>query len=57
MSVKSIDSILNVRVLTKKRNVNHRTRVESEETVPVCKFLLGTRIFAKLSTPSHKRKA
>ena len=43
MSVESIDTILNAKLLTKKSNVNHRTRVESELTVPVCKFLLGTR--------------
>ena len=39
-SVKSIDTILNAKVLTNISKVNHRTRVESEETVPVCKFLL-----------------
>ena len=43
MSVKSIDTILNAKLLTKKSNVNHMTRVESEETVPVCKFILGTK--------------
>ena len=47
MLVKSIDTILNAKLLTKKNNVNHRTRVGSEETVPVCKFLLGTRTFAR----------
>ena len=47
MSVKSINNILHAKLLTKKSNVNHRPRVESEETVPVCKFLLGTRTFAK----------
>ena len=56
MSVKSIDTILNAKLQTKKSNVNHRTRVEFEETVPVCKSLLGTRTLAKLSTPGHKRK-
>ena len=35
---KSIDIILNARLLTKKSNVNHRTREESEEIVPVCIF-------------------
>ena len=57
MSVKSIDSILNTKLITKKSNVSYRTRVESAETVPVCKMIIwktqGVLQYNDVAHPKH----